>query len=375
MVRNLTDIVNSELEGKVRHYAFRKNPTQTTASGYWFDLSMSPGTPPPKYWFDSSPLSSVQVKQSTDGGLFHGANVTPDRKYLRMISLMTSTSTALPMSLKLLDYLVYYPTVDDSITDPQTMTNNFQTLSTFTTPTPPAYQDNTLTLTTNNLMPYTRCRVSTTGTLPGGLAVDTDYWSIQISDTTCRLAASRANAVAGTHIIITDSGSGTHYLKTILPRYTDGAGVQMLPISIGARTGGFTFYVTYTNSSGVAGRISQTVMQNPGATVGVIATSHPAATGNYAGVFIPLQEGDTGVQSVESVTMLTGDVGLMSMVLVQPLAETELKEITAPHEKDFFIESNKLPEIKDDAFLSFICLPVGSLAATGLIGSIKVIWG
>ena len=379
MIRNATDIVNAELEGRVRHYSFRKNPTQPTASGFWFDLSMSPGTPPPKYWFDSSPLSSVQVKQSTDGGLFHGADVVPDKKYLRLISLMTVTSTALPMSLRLLDYLLYYPTVDDSITDPQVMTNNFQTLSTFTTPTPPAYQDNTLTLTTNNLMPYTRCRVSTTGVLPGGLAADTDYWSIRVSDTTCRLASSRANAVANNHVIITDSGSGTHSLKTILPRYTDGVGVQMLPISLGARTGGFTFYVTYTNSSGVAGRVSKTVMQNPGATVGVIATSNPnagaGATFAYSDNFIPLQEGDTGVQSIESVTMLTGDVGLMSLILVKPLAETELKEITAPHEKDFFISGGKLPEIKDDAFLSLICVPVGSLAATGLIGSIKVIWG
>lgn len=378
MIKDTNDIVNAELEGRVRINMFRKNPSQVTVSGYWFDLSLSPGNPVPKYWFDATPAIGVQVRQSTDGGLFHGANVTPLRKYLRQLTLMTSTSTALPASFKLLDYLLYYPSVDDSIVGQQDLTNNFNTLSTFTTPTPPAYQSNELTLTTNNLMPYTRCQVSSTGTLPAGLSPSTDYWSINSEgDTTCRLAASRADALANIPVTITDSGSGTHSLKTILPRYTDGKNVQILPVSVASRTGGFTFNVTYTNQDGVVGRVSQTVMENSQTTLGAIVTSHPAAnpgTAQYC-EFIPLQQGDTGVQSIESVNMITGDVGLVSLILVRPLAETELKEITAPYEKDFFISGGKLPEIKDDAFLNLICLPVGSLAATGLIGSLKVIWG
>lgn len=371
-------MVNAELEGRVRINMFRKNPTQVTVSGYWFDLSLSPGNPVPKYWFDATPTIGVQIKQSTDGGLFHGANVTPQRKYLRNLSLMTATATALPMSFKLLDYLLYYPSVDDSVVGDQPLTNVFNTLSTFTTPTPPTYQSNELTLTTNNLMPYTRCQVSSTGTLPAGLTASTDYWSInREGDTTCRLAASRADAVANIPVVISDAGIGVHSLKTILPRYTDGKNVQILPVSVASRVGGFAFNVTYTNQDGVAGRVSKSVIENANTTLGVIATSHPAGAAgvyNYC-EFIPLQEGDTGVQSIESVNMISGDVGLVSLILVRPLAETELKEITAPHEKDFFISGGKLPEIKDDAFLNLICLPVGSLAATGLIGSIKVIWG
>jgi len=41
-----------------------------------------------------------------------------------------------------------------------------------------------------------------------------------------------------------------------LPRYTDGKGVQMMAITTGVRTGGQTFQVKYTNSDGVAGRLS-----------------------------------------------------------------------------------------------------------------------
>jgi hypothetical protein len=36
--------------------------------------------------------------------------------------------------------------------------------------------------------------------------------------------------------------------------------------------------------------------------------------------------------------------------------------------------NNTLQEIKDDAFLGLLVCPVGSLAATGLVGSLQVIW-
>lgn len=52
--------------------------------------------------------------------------------------------------------------------------------------------------------------VSTTDTLPGGLAALTDYYFIYVSATTGKLATSQANALAGTAIDITSSGTGTH---------------------------------------------------------------------------------------------------------------------------------------------------------------------
>ena len=50
---------------------WRKVPSQVTTAGYWFDLSLSPGNPVPKYWFDATPLIAKAIYQSTDGGLFH----------------------------------------------------------------------------------------------------------------------------------------------------------------------------------------------------------------------------------------------------------------------------------------------------------------
>jgi len=52
--------------------------------------------------------------------------------------------------------------------------------------------------------------VSTTGTLPGGLAVSTTYYVIPVTDLTIKLAATSSSATAGTAIDITAAGSGTH---------------------------------------------------------------------------------------------------------------------------------------------------------------------
>jgi hypothetical protein len=122
----IKDVINAEMAGKVRDYVYRKTPSQATTQGIWFDLSMSPGMPAPKYWFDALPLSARAITQSADGGFFHGQNVYPSQKYLRSITITgisSSTTNPCPMSAILCDYLLYYPTVDDGTTDEQVMDN------------------------------------------------------------------------------------------------------------------------------------------------------------------------------------------------------------------------------------------------------------
>lgn len=57
-------------------------------------------------------------------------------------------------------------------------------------------------------------RLTTSGTLPTGLATSTDYWAINASANELRFATSRANALAGTAVDITGAGSGTHTIET-----------------------------------------------------------------------------------------------------------------------------------------------------------------
>ena len=69
-----------------------------------------------------------------------------------------------------------------------------------------------------------RVQASSTGTLPGGLAVLTDYFVIVTKPASGRgvkLAGSYVNALAGTAVDITSAGSGTHTItKNAEPRYT-----------------------------------------------------------------------------------------------------------------------------------------------------------
>ena len=284
MLRGVKELVDAELDGKVRHYTWRKTPSQVTTAGLWFDLSMSPGRPVPKYWFDAPPAIAKQISYSADGGLEHGGGVSPSEKYLRLTTGIATVATALPLTMILCDYLLYYPSIDDSNLDPQPM-------------------DNTVTL----------------------------------------------------------------------PRYTDGDGVQAIAVSVAGRTGGQSFYFTYTNQDGVTDRVSQTVVQNSAAALGTIVTSSTATNGG-GNPFIGLQDGDTGIRSIDSVVMLGADVGLFTLILVKPLGTSVIREITAPAEKDYFLESATIPRIYDDAYLSFLCLPQGTLAATALMGDIKTIW-
>lgn len=281
---NTKQLIDCELEGRVRNYVWRKTPSQASTAGIWFDTSMSPGNPPAQY-FIGGILTATILARSTDGGLQHGPSVSPSTKYLRSISAMTSTATALPMPIILSDYLMCYPFVDMSVTDPQVMTNT-----------------NTLT------------------------------------------------------------------------RYTDGKGVQVMAILTNAGIGGQSFSFTYTNSDGVAGRVSQTVQMNAATAIGTVITSSVSTASQSGNPFIGLQDGDSGVRSIESVTMLGADVGLFALVLVKPLLWTAVNETTAPYEKDALLIGGDIPRIYDDAFLGMLTLPRGTLAATALIGDLKVVW-
>jgi len=162
-----------------------------------------------------------------------------------------------------------------------------------------------------------------------------------------------------------------------LPRYATGAGVQMMAILV-APHGliGDTFFVTYTNQDGTAGRVTPLhTMSTAIAVNGTILTTQQTGAGRF-GPFLALQAGDTGVRSIEAVQCTAGtDVGLFTLVLVQPLAEMTVREITAPTEADFYLTSGgKLPAIVDDAYLNFISCPNGSLTGVPLFGDATFIW-
>jgi hypothetical protein len=282
--RNLRELADAELAGQYLYASFRKQATQTTGSGVWFDLSMSPGNPAPNYYI-GTPNVFVPMRQSTDGGLRHGGNVNQlgKKKYLR--KLMALTTITSPIICILLDYLGFYGFIDESVLDEQ-------------------YLDNTQGLT----------------------------------------------------------------------RYTDGRGVQLMPVVVAGHSGGQNFIVKYTNQDGVSDRVTEAATMTTQIVNGTILNSRQSSGATFAsnGPFLTLQNGDTGVRSVESVTIQgIGDVGLFALVMVKPLSTFSLFGADSATEIDYFTDSASMPEIVDDAYLNLIALPNSTLAGAPIIGMLE----
>jgi hypothetical protein len=69
---------------------------------------------------------------------------------------------------------------------------------------------------TENYYTGTKIRFTTTGALPSPLVVDTDYYVIWVSSTEIKVATSVVNALAGTAINITTTGTGTQTVHAYL---------------------------------------------------------------------------------------------------------------------------------------------------------------
>lgn len=159
-----------------------------------------------------------------------------------------------------------------------------------------------------------------------------------------------------------------------LPRYTDGEGVQIMAVSVAASSGlQPSFVVNYTNQDGVSSRTSKTCVLSTATFNGAIMSLDSTAAVS-AGCFIPLQSGDSGVRSIQSVTFTSGtDVGLLSFVLVKPLFSGSILEQTAPSEIVNQFTNGNMPQIYDDAFLGILINPTGSLSGVAFHGEIECI--
>lgn len=170
-----------------------------------------------------------------------------------------------------------------------------------------------------------------------------------------------------------------------LSRYTDGVGVQIMCVGQSAASTVGTFTVSYTNQDGVPGRVSQTTYTKAISGGGVLVSSTTsAAAGSQP--FVQLQAGDTGVRSIESVTMSAAGGGLMALVLVKPLmhfySTQECRRTTATTFDSFGAASHfesvihRQPvEIKNGAVLGIVGLGnAGSLASSILTGVLETHW-
>jgi hypothetical protein len=126
---------------------------------------------------------------------------TPGSSFYFYQPVMSNTAGSFYLYIGTVSNLASTPTISSSVTTAATVTS------------PGGVDTTTDILTTSADVPnFSRVLVSTSGTLPAPLAPNTFYWTIRLTATTSRIATSYANAVAGTYIDLTTTGTGTQTL-------------------------------------------------------------------------------------------------------------------------------------------------------------------
>lgn len=380
------NIINALSNGQSFRYDWNKsmNPTTAAIAGEFHMTARGNGNPGPDALFDTGAnLTFIGVEDDTTNAssIPHGGDVQPTYyKSLANMSAFTAAATTAPCVGILLDVIGYYRVTTVTTTTAQNTTNTLGYADTFTADA--STDICTYTSTTNipsNVLTGTRIRLTTTTTLPGGLATATDYYYIKVTDSTFKLATTYANAIAGTAINITDAGTGTHSTSRLLPRYTNGAGVQAIffnpaATALGAATPNLT--LGYTNSAQTASRATPGV-----APVGKTAASNSLVlyTGTGAGKYnyqSPLQAGDAGIAQIDNIRNSTSYVsGTYTVALVKEIARVPITTLGVAAERDLVNQLPSLPRIYDGAALYWM---VGSSTTTpanaNFSGHITTIW-
>ncbi len=381
-----TDNMISKISGSGQEWeaTFSKqfNPTAAAVANEWHTLFRGGGYPQADAIFDTG--TNLQFQSLCDlttnaGCIYHGGNVGAsgdDFKVLTAGQAVTAAATVVPNTIMLVDVLGWMRVTSVTTTTAQ----NTIWSNTFT-----ASSSGGLLLTyTNDWQDYTKVRFTTTGTLPTGLSLNTDYWLRRVSATTANVATSFANAIAGTYVAYTDAGTGTHTLTARLPRYSDGAKVQAIffnpqSTALGAGTPGLS--LGYTNSAGTASRATPT---SPSLPIGKTAATnshilYSGATGaGKLGPFMPLQGADAGIRSVETIrNNATYTSGMYTVALCVRLAEIPLQVLGQATPMDF--TSNMMPtfpRVYDGAALYWLSKSgVATPANSAFDGFLKFGWG
>jgi hypothetical protein len=433
--KNIKSFIDAFDAGQTKFASWRKQPTQTTASNIWFDLSMSPGNPIPNYYI-GVPGQFTRMARSTDSGIDHGGNVAPKTKHLKTFHAQTATATAVPLTSILYDCVGFYPFIDESVT-------GWQYLDNTTTPSRYLADEPVATLGPE---------LAVNGDMASGTAGYTSYAGATITNVDGALVATSTGTSAGANQVIAVDVGSTYVITYRLKEYVSAAG---LPYFLGSASSGATsiigdyqgFIQQYGGSSVPSAfgltrtiiftarnsHVCCTFLLNGAATVGdtisleylslrkitkqgrntglsvmpiVVAAQigggffainytnqdgipnrvtfgFPMTTQSVNGTcllpgaggpFVQLQQHDTGVRSIEAVQMLGADIGLFAAALVRPIADHAIYDITAPAERDYVIDSPSLPVIPDDAYLNLVVCPNGTLANAPIYGTIETIW-
>ena len=361
------------------------NPTLAAVGGEVHTLFRGGGNPAADALFNTGSTLVFQSVEDTTTGANSiptgGAVQTTYYKSLINASVVTAGATTVPAWAVLVDVVGFYRKTPITTTTADATTNTLGRTATFTAATSDIITYTSTTSIPSNLLTGTRVRVSTTTTLPAGLAAATDYYLIKISDTTCYLATSYANAIAGTRIDITSTGTGTHTMSWLLPRYTNGAGVQAIffnsnSTALGAATPNLS--LGYTNSAQATGRATPTVLPigKTAASNSLVLYSGAGGVGKY-NYAMPLQSGDAGIAEINTIQNSTSYVsGEYSVAMIREITRVPVNVLGQAAERNLQYEMPSLPRIYDGAALYWLVISSTTTPAnTNFSGDLTFVWG
>ena len=361
------------------------NPTANAVANEWHTLFRGAGNPPADAIFNTGSnnvFNALKDNTASAATMQHGGNVQPTYyKYLLSGSAVTAAATVVPGTLALVDVVGWIRRTPATDTLATSITNTLGQSDTFTAETSDICTYSSTANIPSNILTGTRVRLTTTTTLPAGLALATDYYVIRLSDTTFSLGSSYANAIAGTAVNITDTGTGTHTISWLLPRYTNGAGVQAIMFNatssaLAAATPNLS--LGYTNSAQTASRATPTVLPigKSAATNSHILYTGATGTGKY-NYTMPLQSGDAGIAEINTLqNTISYGAGEYSVAMVKELARFPLSTLGLAAERNFLFEMPSLPRIYDGAALYWLYgSGVGTVAGSAFSGNLDFVWG
>jgi hypothetical protein len=157
-----------------------------------------------------------------------------------------------------------------------------------------------------------------------------------------------------------------------LPRYEDGAGVLPMLVCVAPTTGGGSFTFDYINQDGVSKTAPTQSYPATASTIAQLLRAPADASG--PGPFLRLNGGDTGVRSITSWTNLGAGGGLAALVLVKPLANLVIYEVSNMAETEYLSMIQGPPRIHDGAYLNLIMNCAATVAAGLLTGYCRFTW-
>jgi hypothetical protein len=165
--------------------------------------------------------------------------------------------------------------------------------------------------------------------------------------------------------------------STTLTRYTTGAGLRAaLVINTSSGATAHNVAISYTNQAGTAGKALPVTVSCTASAITPHITHSGTSANNY-GPFLPLASGDTGIRSVQSLTLSAASLaGTASLCLYKPLATLPITTLGVAAERDLMNQLPSLPQIQDGACLVWLYFPGAATAAnTNIYGYCDMTWG